>query len=72
MGVSVRLKSVEYETLPDALTVTLALPLLPALVAVIVKVPGLLPAVKRPLELMDPPPEVAQVKPGWVDSAAPN
>src|SRR5207244_4143901 len=56
-----------------AVTITLAVPLLPALVAVRVKgPPTVLPATKRPLVLTVPPPVAAQVNAGCAPSTAPN
>jgi len=54
-------------------TVTLAIPLTPPLVAVTVNgPPAVLPAVKSPLLLIIPPPLAVQAKLGWGDMAFPN
>ena len=55
------------------MTVTEALPITAALVAVTVPLAGVAGAVNSPLELMVPPVTVlAHVKPGWVVRAIPN
>ena len=49
-----------------AVTETLAVPLIPPLVAVTVYgPPAVVPAVNRPLALMVPPPDTDQLKVGW-------
>jgi len=53
-------------------TVTEVLPDFEPLLALTVNGPPMEPAVNSPLELMLPPPVVAQVNPGWGASTAPN
>jgi hypothetical protein len=54
------------------LTVAVAVPLTPALVAVTVKLPDVVPAVNSPSPPIDPPPLTLQVKAGCIVWSVPN